>query len=322
MLLFYHVGYKNSEPEAYGTYPMFAHVVLNNIATVKDFMFSRNSYSIQDVGCKLIAACQENKPDAVFMSIQTIPSIFSDLTVLLRLKEMSVPVVLIWVDTVYDEIRYWLEHYNLHVALSVIIDDHNYLKISPFPERILPLFSTCKSTQKYDVNFDCLQGRDIDVSFVGTINGYKERQEALSYLRDEGVSVFCCGWQDYPWGSVQGVTYENVWLRSKITLNFTMAKSINRHQMKGRGFEAALSGAMLLETVNDCTPYYFKPDAEFVMFNDFSEMVSKIKYYLSNDQERGAIAKMAYETAHGLYTDEMWWNKMLEKLAKLGAVVS
>lgn len=313
-MLFYHVGYKNSEPEWYGTYPMFAHVVLNKKATVKDFMFGRGAMSPEEVRVRLLEACIAEKPDAIFMSIQSLPELFGELDTLIKLKEMGIVVIMIWVDVIYESFRRWLEYYSPYVSFSIIIDDPTYLNVSPHPERILPMFSTCQVTHKYDPNFDFSAGRDIDVSFVGTRDGYYQREEALAYLAQQGVSVFHCGWFGYEWG--KDITYDEVWLRSKITLNFTKAKHIDRDQMKGRGFEAALSGAMLLENVNNLTPVFFSPGVDYIEFSSLPDMVDKIRYYLSHEDERVKIVKNAYEKAHHSFVDEAWWAVVIDRIDK------
>lgn len=75
-------------------------------------------------------------------------------------------------------------------------------------------------------------------------------------------------------------------------LNFSLPKS--RLQIKGRNFEIpAVGGFLLTQNAEDLYNFY-KPNEEIVLFNDFNELVEKIKYYLDHDSERIAIAKSGY----------------------------
>jgi spore maturation protein CgeB len=107
--------------------------------------------------------------------------------------------------------------------------------------------------------------------------------------------------------------------RSKISLNFAGYIGVNIDTtdfskapkgLKGRDFEAPMSGAFYLtEHSHDITQIY-KIGKEIETYKSVSELLNKIKYYLENADEAEAIRKAGRKRA----LEEYAWEKAFQKV--------
>lgn len=183
--------------------------------------------------------------------------------------------------------------------------------------------------------------RDIEVSFVG--GARLDRVKLINRLRKDGINVSAMGlgWNLTLLDRVKGKLRQklgfenhkinakcgNTWLsfegmaevfeRSKINLNFAGSYRGKRLQIKGRVFEVAASGGFL---VTEYCPEiesekHFIPGQEIVCYENYPDMVDKIKYYLAHEKERAAIAEAGYRRAMADHTAEM---RMRQVFAEMG----
>lgn len=170
--------------------------------------------------------------------------------------------------------------------------------------------------------------RDIPISFVGSFKS--ERGKIISQLLERGVQVSCFGkgWPNAP------VSYDKmirIFNRSQINLNFGQAKSIwrwqtpfriflspaenqlgfkfdfknwkgnlqtilNRRnpQSRARPYEITACGGFTITNRAAVFGEPFIENKEIVYFNSASDLIDKIRYYLSHDEERESIAEAGY----------------------------
>lgn len=108
-----------------------------------------------------------------------------------------------------------------------------------------------------------------------------------------------------------------IFSRSKISLNFAGYDSIyNKYidksdkGLKGRDFEAPMSGAFYLTDHSDELASLYKVGKEIVTFSNIPELIDKIKYYLENYDEAEAVREAGRKKALECYT----WKVCLEKV--------
>ncbi len=140
-----------------------------------------------------------------------------------------------------------------------------------------------------------------DVTFVGQPHG--NRRMLIAELERAGIATQAWG-NGWPAGRLSQEEMVTVFGTSRINLNFsavsTQGKSFFSRpntvgQIKGRIFEVAGCGGFLLtDAVKDIEQYY-EPGKEIVVAKNFSAFIEKIRYYLSHENERVAIAKAGYE---------------------------
>jgi spore maturation protein CgeB len=175
--------------------------------------------------------------------------------------------------------------------------------------------------------------KDIDISFVGLWS--KPRERVVNHLRNAGVDVFVrgTGWPEGPLKTHAELI--DVINRSKISLTLIPASFyfgwrpivrlfLRRRDLgegglpykldiqnfydnwrswmmkrnawvKARNFEAPACGTMEITQDADDLRDYYKLGEEIVVYKDLDDMVAKVKYYLTHDEEREAIARRGYE---------------------------
>ncbi len=213
--------------------------------------------------------------------------------------EIGIPVVFVWFDLIHQHIRNLASKVTSAGSLSAVVDtvhvpDERFMAIwVPQDERI----------------FKEGHSKDIDVSFVGTTQGYSTRGHYINWLRSR-IPLYVSGGQREHRLTIE--QYAEILKRSKITLNFP-DKPDGSIQTKCRVYESMLCGALLLEKENDATCRWFEPMADYVPFSSEEDLLRKIHHYLLHEDQRQAIVhnaklKMKY------YSSANWWGRIFERV--------
>ncbi|MFC4767277.1 CgeB family protein [Effusibacillus consociatus] len=133
-----------------------------------------------------------------------------------------------------------------------------------------------------------------DVTFIGMPHG--NRVEMLQALVDAGfnVHVWGAGWAT---GRVSIGEMVRIFNQTKINLNFSKASVADILQIKARDFEVPGCGGLLMTGYNDELSEYYEFGKEVVTYRDQSELIEKIRYYLTHEEERDRIAEAGYNRA-------------------------
>lgn len=162
-------------------------------------------------------------------------------------------------------------------------------------------------------------------SFVG--QPHSNRRTLVKALKDSGISVDCYGngWKN---GRISHEEMVEIFYTSKVNLNFSKSsahlKNIakiflhkkggkisvahprrwkenldsflgqQREQIKGRNFEIPGSQGFLITGRADNIEEYFVDGREVVIYENASDLVEKLMYYVSHDKEREEIKKAGY----------------------------
>jgi spore maturation protein CgeB len=166
-------------------------------------------------------------------------------------------------------------------------------------------------------------GYEFDVTFVGQVHSH--RREMVEQICRAGINVWCWGrgWNN---GRLDDESSRRVYRQSRINLNFTdssvkfgwkplmkvlitrradgrfisnspgvMLDSLaillcdRRPQIKGRNFEIPGWGGFLLTPMVDNLGEYYRAGEEVATFDGVSDLIDKVRYYLSHDEERERI---------------------------------
>jgi len=142
------------------------------------------------------------------------------------------------------------------------------------------------------------QKEKFEISFVGSLRG--NRNQYISEIQSRNLPIHLFGLN---WGKF--VSYQemhNIFVTSKINLNFSMDFNNGKQVIKARIFEVCLTGGFLLTEHFPGIEKYFEIDKEIVCFKNKQEMIDKITYYLNHNEERRAIAKAGWERAKSEYS--------------------
>lgn len=156
-------------------------------------------------------------------------------------------------------------------------------------------------TDKIDERYKC------DVMFIGHFED-DGRDEAFIKLVRGGYSFKLYGteWHNSKYygefknlmgGDIKPLRGEdyNIALNScKIALCL-FSKKLNGNEYTTRTLEIPATRIFMLSEYTDDAASLFEPDKEAVYFKDNNELISKIDYYLSHDEERKQIALKGYE---------------------------
>lgn len=166
------------------------------------------------------------------------------------------------------------------------------------------------------LGFDSSHFRYIDISFVGGINsnglngnfggsGHWEngtaiiKQVALNFeqfqwwgyiIGNELNSDLARAYRGHAWG----LDMYKIYTRSKIVIN-RHGEVAEGYSNNMRMFEATGCGALLITENSKNIQNYFEPGKECIVYDNATDLIEKIRYYLQHDHERNGIAKAGYE---------------------------
>jgi spore maturation protein CgeB len=159
--------------------------------------------------------------------------------------------------------------------------------------------------QAYDKDihkpFESCREKMWDVVFAGSFE--RERFESIKFLADNGIriNVWGYGWdfigKKYPniiymGGEIFNEEFAKAFTCSKISLNFL--RKINRDLHTSRSIEIPACRGFMLAERTDEHKKLFAEDKEAVYFSSNKELLEKVSYYLSHDDERNKITEAGY----------------------------
>ncbi|MBR3734705.1 MAG: glycosyltransferase [Lachnospiraceae bacterium] len=97
---------------------------------------------------------------------------------------------------------------------------------------------------------------------------------------------------------------------SKINLNITLRSIQNAIPL--RGYDILGAGGFLLSNYQTDLARHFVPDEEYVYYEDREDMLNKIEYYLSHEDERSAIARNAHDKIAREHTFDVRVGQIIE----------
>ena len=156
------------------------------------------------------------------------------------------------------------------------------------------------------------QTKDIDVLFIG--NRYGIRGKIVDYLIKNNISVNCYGngWAN---GYVNAEKNINLSKRAKIILGVgTVGYASDVYTLKLRDFDALMTGALYITHRNADLVKLFTEGHHIEYYSEKKELLRKIKYYLSNQDERIKIGKQGKDLASKTHN---WDHRLRETFVKL-----
>jgi hypothetical protein len=264
----------------------------------------------EPIDATLISKCHFNPPDLVVFSPLMYTHSPHECTLdPVTLSKLGVPVVTLWWDTSYTNRMEVADEFARYSALSLIFDRNDYETVYPHKYLHFPHPHDAKI-------FNNPRGsREIDVAFLGTTIGHSKRQSGIQALRNAGIEV-CQGGGQY--GRRLDIRqYAEMYQNAKIVVNFSWTYDtipvVTPYQLKGRIFEAALCGAMVLDSENPYSKLWFEPE-ELVTFSSEEDLVEKVKHYLEFEIIRQTTAYQGCKKVQDAYNPRRFWETVLQKV--------
>ncbi len=151
------------------------------------------------------------------------------------------------------------------------------------------------------------------VTFIGAAHGGRKRR--IDAIRKSGIKIKCWG-SGWPGGPIAADEIASIMRDSVISLNF--ANSKGRNQIKARNFEVPGAGGFLLSEKAPGLDNYYQNGEEIGVFSDTEELISKIKYYLSEHEHRDRIAQAGFERTKREHTYELRLKEVVAFTLKSG----
>lgn len=197
--------------------------------------------------------------------------------------------------------KYGLRYYDYVFTTKL----HNLLELKNFGANCINLFIDSydeKTHKPIKLNRIDHKRFSCEVSAIGAYE--KERANSLLYLAKQGikVNIWGNGWSKMlnvcPNLIVKdeflfGEDYTKAICASKININFL--RKINRDEVTSRSMEIPACGAFMLAERTSRHLSFFREGKEADFFSSDSELLLKIKYYLSNQDLIKKIAKAGHE---------------------------
>jgi hypothetical protein len=156
-----------------------------------------------------------------------------------------------------------------------------------------------------------------DVSFVGTWS--EKRGKVLRSLAENGVKIDLFGntkWLEYKHPNICFHGFADnrnecpqIYSQSKINLNITNEQLLTALPL--RIFDVGICKTFLLTDYREDAEKLFSRD-ELVIYHDMDDLISKISYYLKNDNERDSISQKMYEKVSAEFTYRVKLEQILE----------
>lgn len=243
-------------------------------------------------------------PDIVFVSFLGDSYVNPSIETFKFLKQRGSKICFFWPDTGYswalNKINQIGKIADLHISWGGENVAHNYM------DRQLWLWAPQNEKMFYNE-----QEKIISASFIGSINGYKDRKVFLNYALAKNLNVLVLGGQRE--GKLTPEEYSYYIRKSKIGINFSESPS-GFDQMKGRVIEIISCGSMLFEKKNSITSKFLTPNVDYVEFQNLQDFEDKLNYYLNNDEERNKIAFNGYKKYIENYSAKNFWSNIFWRL--------
>jgi glycosyltransferase involved in cell wall biosynthesis len=224
-------------------------------------------------------------------------------------KFMKIKLIVVGWDFANDQVVALMVPYAQLADVVVSCDGvSNVMKQLVAGRPVLELWGPISPTTFRDLDLP----RDIPVAFFGSRSGYADRVAGLTYLRDNGVPVVVGG--GHLESRLSTEDYVARLNRTKVHLSFP--KSCNGPlQLKGKIFEAALCGALTVETESAVTARFFTPSQDYVAVKDFEAMRQAILYCLDHEDERRRLVDNCRRTISAKFTAKHFWSQVFEAAA-------
>lgn len=257
--------------------------------------------------------CNRNGITTLIVSLMGNSPLNPSIDVLHELTKEGYKICIVWPDTGPSWGMQTMASIGDKVTLHISWDNprSNFHDTTPRVNNYLNLWTPEDKTLFRFLPFD---KKDIDVSFLGSTDKYQDRLYFLNHLKGNKNIFISGGQRDKRLTAEQ---YADITRRSKIGLNFALSQTGVFWQAKGRILEYTMCGGMLLDMANPSTEDFFTPGVDFINFIDIQDLLNKINYYLSNNEERNRIAMNGYNKCTSKYSSFKYWEAILKTMKSI-----
>lgn len=276
---------------------LFGSLECSDLATYSNFFFEENLNNLEE---NLVQHQRRLKPDITVITLLPGWNMNPSNQTFAAMADVS-PLAFLWFDLAHKFVMDMAKNVEPYAKIQAVLDHPYYIPNSKYITLWTP-----QDTRVYN---DPKLNRDIDVSFLGSVHGYNDRNSYLQHLVSHcGASILQQGGQREH--NLSPHNYAKVMQKSKISLNFSKTRS-GLQQTKGRLWEVTLCGALLMEDCNLGTSHWFQPFKDYVPFCSNEDLLDKINYYLNNPEKAAEITAEGKRKSENHYSPTNWWNILI-----------
>ncbi len=256
----------------------------------ENFLLKKSSTGVEDFpnfNFEGLLQCVKENPDAAFIF-----SFFGDIRHLINWEKLHIdtPIIDFWENTLnrpyiglrsafvnlwYDErfAQPLLERFNRNNLIFAGMAANPYI------------FHPLQTKKKYDISF-IGQPYGERGYYIKKLNEFAHKQKLVAHFPRASGSKFI-------------LTYENIneiYNQSKINIAFAPKEQPGRI-INLRSYEICMSGNFQLVQYTPCLEEFFEYDNEIAGWKNTKDLITQVRYYLNNPDERERIAKKGYERA-------------------------
>lgn len=268
-----------------------------------------------DINQILIDYCSKHKVDIIIFTLLNAEGVNPSTDTYIKLRSMGCYLCVIWPDTGPSWGMQTIQELSSYIDLHISWDNPKTAGVGGFHQ----LYTSPRSynhislwTPEDPALYYYEENKDIDVSFMGSVEKYRDREEFVRLAKNYDINIHIGGGQRKE--KLSPSQYASIIRRSKIGINFSLSQTGVFHQAKGKMFEYTASGGLLLEFDNPSIKDFFEANIDYVPFTNWDELFTKIKYYLENENERKVIAENGHKTFNDKWNSNIYWKTLLGKI--------
>jgi glycosyltransferase involved in cell wall biosynthesis len=145
-----------------------------------------------------------------------------------------------------------------------------------------------------------------DVVFAGSKT--PERIKTIDYLKRGGIDIYCCGvgWSNHPKYMSE---LSELYRQARIVMNLCREEE----SFSIRVYQAMASGSCIISDYSPLLKEYFERGRDLDWAKNSDEWLSKIKFYLENDEARELVANAGF--AH--VQEHFNWRSVMKKMDQI-----
>lgn len=256
---------------------------------------------------KILDFVKKIKPEIIFCHLSSY-EIYSETFATIR--SICSPIIVNWCSD--DSWRYEQHSALIAKSFDLMITTYKDANKNNFNNKINSILSNWGCPDNWFIKPKKISSYLYDVCFIG--NSYMGRKKIIKNLLNLGINIQCFGkgWNN----KIADIDLPKIINRSRININFSKSRGY-KPQTKARVFEITGAGGFCLTEYSNEVKNFFKENHQIVIFNNFKELVSKIKYYLKNEEEREMICRNGYFRCYNQYSYKKIMQNILKKISKI-----
>ncbi len=228
-----------------------------------------------------------------------------------KLKKKDIKIIAIWFDSCFDNfinlIKSTIDLFDIHVLAENPLIDLGLLGEKLTSSQKKKFISPCWPFPQNFLNPNLK--KTIDTVFLGRTVSYRDYREKYIHtlMKNNVPGYYFTGGQD---SRLDWDDYRDIMSSAKISINFSY--SVDKHQLKGRSIQSLWAKSLLLESKNKQIEVFFQDGVDYVSFENESDLIDKIRYYLANPEKYEKIVRTGHKKIVSKYNSEKYWNQILK----------